>query len=62
VEEFIKVAKEQIATAEKQLAEAEKLIKVLQAQGALDQATIQAYNETKRRLETWKASLKAVEK
>lgn len=61
MEEFIKTAKEQIAVAEKQLAEAEKLIKILQAQGQLDTATLQAYHEAKRRLETWKSALKAVE-
>lgn len=58
MEEFKKVAKENIENAERQLRELEKLIKVLQAQGQVSPDIISKYYELKRQIDNWKQAIK----
>lgn len=61
MEEFKRVAKENLEAAEKQLRELEKLIKVLQAQGQISADIINKYYDLKRQVDNWKQALKVLE-
>lgn len=61
MEEFKRMAKENLEAAEKQLRELEKLIKVLQAQGQISADIINKYYDLKRQVDNWKQALKVLE-